>query len=76
MKRRNTSIVICHKNVSFKFKGKFWRTNVAFLCWICEHNRQDKIESECIMEKVEVTPILEKMVESHLGGLDMCEVDQ
>ena len=30
------------------------------------HIRQDKIRNECIREKVGVTPIIEKMVESHL----------
>ena len=30
------------------------------------YTRQDRIRNECIREKVEVVPIVEKMVESHL----------
>ena len=38
---------------------------MRMLHWMSGHTRQDKIRNECIREKVRVTPILEKMVESY-----------
>ena len=39
---------------------------MRMLHWMSGHIRQDRIRNECIREKVRVTPIAEKMVESHL----------
>ena len=36
------------------------------LCCISGHTRQYGIENECIKEKARVTPIVGKMVESHI----------
>lgn len=45
------------------------KRNVAkmrILHWISSHIRQDKIMNQCITEKVEVAPIVKKMVGYHL----------
>ena len=49
---------------------KFFPTNLHLSC---SDTRQDKIINECIKEKAEVVPILGKIVDLILGGLDMCK---
>ena len=36
------------------------------------HTKQDRLWNECIREKVGIASIVEKIVESHLGGLVVC----
>lgn len=39
---------------------------MRMLNWMSRHTRQDRMKNDCIRERVEVTPIIEKMTETRI----------